>query len=336
MTDPNDDLRRLFSDATADIRPQGTLDDIRSRTETKVDPMTRRWFLPALVAAAVLGLVVGGGFWLQKDDGSTTALPSGTPGAVATDAPATADPTPTAVSVFYVGEGADGPRLFSETHRVTAANVPLAAVQAAATGTPDDADYRSYWPAGMLPEVRGVHFDGTGETAGITIDVGAAVAADRPRGVTAEQAAIEVQALVRTAQAAFGEKAPVEFYAGDSRLDTVLGVPGPTYTAGNDADDLALVSITSPANNVSVKPGALTVTGQAAAFEANVVWELLVGGDAVAQSGHATAQECCTLSPYEFTIKDLAPGTYTLVVHDTDESGEGKPENRDSKEIIVE
>lgn len=329
MTDPNDDLRRLFADATAEVRPQGTLDDIRSRTQ-KVDPMARRWFLPAVVAAAVLGVVVGGGFWLNHDGGSSTSfVPSGTP--------ATADPDPattTDVTVFYVGEGANGPRLFSETHQVRSANVPLAAVQAAAAGTPDDADYRSYWPTGT--SIDAVSFDGVGNAGTIAITVSGGDVAARPSGVTPEQAALEVQAVVRTAQAAFRAEAAVTFGVRSALSLTVLGVEGPTYSAGNDDEDLALVSISSPTNNEKVKPGDLTVTGKASAFEANVVWELLVGGDAVVQSGNATAQECCTLSPYEFTIKGLQAGTYTLVVHDTDESGEGKPENRDSKEIIVE
>ena len=80
----------------------------------------------------------------------------------------------------------------------------------------------------------------------------------------------------------------------------------------------------------------MTVEGRASTFEANVVWELRVGGDAVVQHGFTTAAECCTLSPYRFTIKDVQPGTYTLVVHDTDESGGRRPVNSDSKEIVVE
>jgi hypothetical protein len=99
---------------------------------------------------------------------------------------------------------------------------------------------------------------------------------------------------------------------------------------------MAPVQVTSLLNGQTVPAGDLEVEGVAAASEANVQWELLVGGDAVVQSGFATAAECCTLSPYSFTVKDLQPGTYTLVVHDSDESGEGRPTNQDSKEIVVE
>jgi hypothetical protein len=43
------------------------------------------------------------------------------------------------------------------------------------------------------------------------------------------------------------------------------------------------------------------------------------------------------MAPYEFTIKGVQPGTYTLHVHDTDPSGgEGLPPWRDTKRIVVE
>jgi hypothetical protein len=81
-------------------------------------------------------------------------------------------------------------------------------------------------------------------------------------------------------------------------------------------------------------PTRFEVSGQAATFEANVVWELMAG-DKVVRQGFTTAQECCTLSPYTFTVTAPA-GEYTLVVHDTDESdGEGVGTSQDTKRIIV-
>ena len=77
------------------------------------------------------------------------------------------------------------------------------------------------------------------------------------------------------------------------------------------------------------------MTGRAATFEANVVWELKRGADTV-RNGFTTAQECCTLAPYSFTVT-APPGDYTLVVHDTDESdGEGIGTSQDTKAITVE
>ena len=66
-----------------------------------------------------------------------------------------------------------------------------------------------------------------------------------------------------------------------------------------------------------------------------MVWELK-RGDAVVRNGFTTAQECCTLAPYSFTVT-APPGDYTLVVHDTDESdGEGVGTSQDTKDITVE
>ena len=49
------------------------------------------------------------------------------------------------------------------------------------------------------------------------------------------------------------------------------------------------------------------------------------------------AQECCTLSPFSFTVHNVRPGDYTLRVYDADQSGveEGKNEPADTKRITV-
>lgn len=328
----DDDLRQLFDDATADIRPQGTFDEIRIRTE-KVDPMARRWFVPSLAAAAVMALVIGGAFFATRDnDGPSTPGPAGSPTVDATGSPA--DKITRNTPVFYLGDGAREPRLFSESRELEADDadgIGLAAATAAIAGPPLDADYRTGWPEGL--SVEGVQ-DG-GDTIRVSFADGSA--AEQPRGSSPEEAQASVHALVRTVRAAYDSDAGVEFLIADEPADQVLGVDTSTpQTGGTDLDVLALVQITSPKNNQTVPAGEkFTVTGVAAAFEANVTWELLVGGDAVVDSGFTTAEECCRLAPYSFDLT-LEPGTYTLVVHDTDESGEGRPVNQDTKEIVVE
>ena len=97
---------------------------------------------------------------------------------------------------------------------------------------------------------------------------------------------------------------------------------------------LAQVQIASPADGAAVDASPFTVTGRAAAFEANVQWELMQG-DTVVKRGFTTAEECCTLAPYSFEVT-APPGTYTLVVHDEDPSGgEGLAPWQDTKEITV-
>jgi hypothetical protein len=82
-------------------------------------------------------------------------------------------------------------------------------------------------------------------------------------------------------------------------------------------------------------PSTFKVTGLAATFEANVSWELEQDGRSV-KHGVTTARVCCTLSPYSFTVRDVPAGRYTLVVHDTDESGAGGPYPwQDTKQLTV-
>lgn len=85
-------------------------------------------------------------------------------------------------------------------------------------------------------------------------------------------------------------------------------------------DDTVVVS--SPADGATVT-SPFTVTGTAVTFEGTVTWKLRPVGGGRVVDGFATAAECCTSSPYSFTV--TAPtGHYTLVVSDQDVSdGEG-------------
>ena len=326
----NDDFRQLFHEAASDIRPQGSLDDILDRTK-KVDPMTRRWFLPVIAAAAVIGLAIGGAVYLSGDDSpaSSTPPPAGSPSANPTTGTSGVEG---AVPVYFIGEAAQGPRLYREFQHLSvdqsADGLMRASVATAVTGSPDDPDYRNPWPQGTTVSAQG-------GSDRLRVDIRGDLH-DRPAGMSQAEADLAVQSLVYSAQAGWGKgPVPVQITLNGNPSDTVLGVPTSEPLA-SDSDVLAPVQISSPSNGTKVPAGDLKVTGVASAFEANVVWELLVGGDAVVKNGHATAAECCKLSPYEFTIEGLEPGTYTLVVHDEDMSGEGRPTNQDTKEIVVE
>jgi len=328
----NDDLRQLFADATSDIRPQGSLDDILDRSK-KVDPMTRRWFLPVVAAAAVIGLAIGGAAWLANDSNS----PNDDHGPLGGPAPTTGTGTATAeraVPMYFVGEAAQGKRLFREFQKLATCSSSCLLTAAVTRSLGDgavDPDYSSLWPNDVA--VQGAGYSGDL----ITIDLSAA-AHDRPSGMTAADAELAVQQAIFTAEAAVGKgRLPVRFTIDGGPTDTILGVPASEpLAAGDELDVLAPVQINSPSDGATVQAGPVTVEGLAATFEANVVWELMVGGDTVVQNGHTTAAECCKLAPYSFTIKDLQPGSYTLVVHDEDMSGEGRAVNQDTKEIVVE
>lgn len=319
-----DDLKQLFAEATANIRPQGTYDDIRTRTE-KVDPMARRWFLPTIAAAAMMALVIGGAFWITRDQNDPAAGPANTP-----------TTTERAVPVYYVGAAAQGDRLFREfqKQRVCAGAecLLLASARSAVSGTPQDGDYRNPWPAGT--SVASASYDGDV----LTVDLTGDQLGELPQGLRGSDGSLAVEQLIYSAQAGLGQgRVPVQLLVDGSRTPTVLGVPtAEPLAAAEELDVLAPVQISSPGDGQAFPAGDVKVTGVAAVFEANVLWELLVGGDAVVKSGFATAAECCKHAPYEFVLEDLEPGTYTLVVHDEDMSGEGRPVNRDTKEIVVE
>ena len=336
MTDARSDdegLRRALRDAVSDISPHGTLGDIRSRTD-KVVPM-KRWFLPTLAVAAVTALVVGGAFWLVHDDEHASTAPAGTPSqsAVSPSETASTDPAASrrAVPVYFVGATAHGKKLYREfqSQQVCAGDDCLlkAATVTALSGDPLDPDYSNPWPSGT--GVGDVSVEGGTLTVSLTGDVH-----DRPSGMSAADAELAVQQLIYSAQAGLGQgRPPVQLLLGGKHTDTVLGVPASEPLAAGNADDvLAPVQIDSPAEKASV-PGTFTVTGRAATFEANVVWELKQG-DTVVKHGFTTAQECCTLAPYSFEVTAPA-GDYTLVVHDTDESGAGRPVDEDTREITV-
>ncbi|MFL6022578.1 MAG: Gmad2 immunoglobulin-like domain-containing protein [Marmoricola sp.] len=341
MNDNDENLRELFADATADIRPHGSLDDILDRSK-KVDPMARRWFLPVVAAAAVIGFVIGGAVWLSNDSDSPGGPgPAGGPSGNATEGTGTVTAT---VPVYFVGATTQGKRLYREfqTEQVCrdADCLLEASARSAVAGTPDDPDYTNPWPAGST--VKSATYDGNVLTVDLhgpqtTADHGGIQGDPANSGGGRTSPDLAVQQLIYSAQAGLGKgRVPVQLLLDGQKVDSIMGTPAQAPLLASDGDTvLAPVQISSPGNGMTVGTGDLKVTGVASTFEANVVWELLVGGDAVVDQGHTTATECCTLSPYEFTIKDLKPGSYTLVVHDEDMSGEGRAVNQDTKEIVV-
>jgi Immunoglobulin-like domain of bacterial spore germination/Sporulation and spore germination len=332
MTTPpaNDsDLRHLLGDAVSDVHPESGPEQIRARARRQ---SASRW-VPLTVAAAVATVVViGGAAWLagQQPDNTQAAGPSTPKASPSQQASAGAGAGRTlSVPVYYVGDTASGPRLFAETHRVQHATQPepQVALQEAMTGAPLDPDY-----VNPLRD-QGVVATLTNEGGAVTIDFSEPL--NRPAGMNDERAQMALQSLVWTADAAVNGTGAVTFEVGGSPATEVLGVDTSAPVERASADSvLSTVSISTPSEGARV-PTQFEVTGQAATFEANVVWELKQG-EKIVRHGFTTATECCTLSPYKFTV-NATPGDYTLVVHDTDESdGEGVGTSQDTKTITVE
>ena len=329
MTTPTDDsdLRGLLAEAVSDVRPRGGPEEIRERAGR---PSASRWVPLTLGAAAATVLVIGGAaWWAQRQPDRPPAASPVEPRASGSAQPSAEAPPPRAVTVpaYYVGDTAAGRRLFAEERHVAdATGTDLqVAVDEALNGQPLDPDYDP-WP------VSGVTAEATTADGVITIDLSGL---SGPTGELDDaDARIALQALVWTADAATKTTLPVQFLVDGKPSDTLLATDVSSPVPPTSADSaLSPVQVTSPTEGATV-PTQFQVTGRASTFEANVVWELRQGEKTV-RNGFTTARECCTLSPYSFTVT-APPGTYTLVVHDTDESdGEGVGTSQDTRTITV-
>ena len=358
MTGDRTPAERRLADALHDtvdhLEPTGGLASVRARLEEATVTRSRpRPALLALAGAAAVAVVVGGVALATQDSGrpSSDAPPvatspdkspdestdESTDGA--TDSPGVVVGAK-AVPVYYLGDTPNGPRLFREFHRLGVApgdEVGIAVMEAVMT-TPDDPDYRTGWPAGTgMDGVTGP----SPEDDVVTIALSAPTVGslhDRPTGMSRAEAEMAVQQLVYTAQAALQERVPVRITLDGQLTDQVLGVPASEpLTNADEASTTASVWVISPQEGDTVRAGDVTVSGRGAFFEATVAWQLLQDGKVV-DRGAGMAQECCTLSPYTFTIPDVEPGTYTIRVYDEDMSGgaEGNGEAEDTKTVTVE
>jgi Immunoglobulin-like domain of bacterial spore germination/Sporulation and spore germination len=262
--------------------------------------------------------------------------PSEQPGTQATDAPAPSRPAgngngpgtkQVTVPVYYVAETSLGSRLFREFH-AAAGNFALdQAVEDAVAGNADDSDYGTAWPDGTTLQ-RAQLSGGV-----LSVDLSGPVR-NRPAGMSDTTARLALQQVVYTAQGVVQNRVPVTFLVDGSPASSVLGVSTAQAVPNAPADEvLAQVWVTSPSDGATVS-SPFTVEGVAAAFEANVQWELRQG-DTVVKRGFTTAQQCCTMAPYRFQVT-APPGEYTLVAHDEDASGQ-HPQGlwQDTKQVIV-
>ena len=333
------DLRTLLHDAVSDVEPELGLPEIQARTSASP---RRRWLPLAAAAVAVAVAAAGAGVWLTQEGTTETppathGVPHPSPSGWTSYGPLPrpsggAMSYPVTVPVYLIGSAPAGPRLFREFRRVNA-EMPETAWTAAATlaveGDTTDPDYTSLWPAATT--IRSVR---QGEGSGLfEVRFGGTAPTARPAGMSAAQARISLQQLAYTVQGTAHSTAPLVFFSGNRQVHRVLGVQIQHVLERAPANDvLAPVSITDPAQGATVG-NTFTVHGQAAAFEANVLWELL-RGDTIVRRGIARASECCRLSPYHFTVH--APsGSYTLVVHAVDASGQGRSVPQDTKQITV-
>jgi hypothetical protein len=238
------------------------------------------------------------------------------------------------VPVYYVTETPAGMRLAREFRSVPAPDGPVvAAVETMLSEAPRDPDYQRLWDASTDVESVEVNdgiieIDLTGSTDYTGAD---------------DVARLAIQELVYTVTAALasiGENGglPVHLLLDGEPIDKIWGnvdVSEPVERAPQ-VDVRQLVQINNPGEGALVGRS-FTVDGEAAVYEANVPWQILDDAGNEVQSDFTTAEACCQFSPFEFSV-ELEPGTYTVVVSESDPSGgaEGNPPMSDSRTFTVE
>jgi hypothetical protein len=311
MSHDDADVRAALRQAVAGIQTEGGLERIEQRLGEQTRGSAVKVVIGTIAAVAATALVIGGVSWLNHE----AKKPK----------PAPASGRDLTVHAYYLGRTAGGLRLFSE-HRALH-DVRTSDLQAAvdtALGTPEDPDYQPY------PGSPQATVSSDGDV--VVIDFDRASLASYPL-LSDLDAGMAVQALVWTVNDTVQRPVQVRFELAGQPARSLFGKVLNGTVSEQDADTV-LSPVSVDLSEGQEVPSGTTVYGKAATFEANVVWELRQG-EQVVRRGATTAGECCTLSPYAFRL-EAPPGGYTLVVHDTDESGgEGNGVTSDSKDIVV-
>jgi spore germination protein GerM len=351
-------LRRALHEQADDVLPSvDALSRIRRRTSRP--PLWRRPVVLGMAAASVtaLAVIVGSSWWLggSSDDTTTTgsdSSPSATtsPSPSVTESPTPSEPTETGttssspdsaptrnetVPVYYVTETTRGDRLVREYREVPAPDGPLvAAVTAMLAGSALDPDYnRSVW----LPDtrVRGV------EVKDDVIEVDFTGATDYT-GVRDEVAQVAVQQLVYTVTAAANDAGqngalPVQILVDGEPADAMWGQFDLSEPVGRapQLEILSPVQIHTPQDG-DVVGRSVTIDGVAVSFEGHLDWKIFDDEGNIVEESFTTTTESSTLAPFTFDV-DLEPGTYSVVVTESDPSGgEGAGPTSDTKNFTVE
>jgi len=265
--------------------------------------------------------------------GCTTATVGTAPPTAATAAPsATPDaPAERALPLYYVTDTPAGPRLAREFRRLPVDDEPTAAGTAAVTAlfaapVGSVPGHRNLWPAEAALAAPVTHADGV-----VTVDLDA-----RTDGTAPDEPLLAVQQLVYTVTGALGTTDPVRLLVAGEQVPRLwkdgvdTGFPVPR------ADPLGvrvLVGIDDPAEG-AVVGSPVRVAGEAAVFEATLVWEVRRDGTVV-RSGTATTAEGQRFAPYAFAVA-LPPGEYEVRIAEDDPSdGAGRPVMTDTRRITV-
>jgi len=285
----------------------------------------RRPARPAVWVAALLGAALLAGCTSSTAGTGPPVAPSAEPTVAA---PPSAPATQRALPLYYAVDSSAGPRLAREFRRLPVDTDPgtaaVTALFAAPAGTVPG--HRNLWAvdAGLAAPV-------THEGGVVTVDLDAAAAGTRP-----DDPALAVQQLVYTVTGALGTADPVRLLVAGEPVPRLWsdGVDTSQPVARADPLDVRLlVGIDDPAEGAALR-SPVRVSGEAAVFEATLLWEVRQDG-AVVLSGFTSTAEGQRFAPYAFSL-DLPPGEYEIQVAEDDPSaGAGRAVMTDSRRITV-
>lgn len=274
-------------------------------------------------------------------EGSTSSAPTSPATSTEPTETSSSGPAPTesgdatadtvAVPAYFVGDTPLGQRLFREFRDVPAGSPATEALGLITSGDALDPDYTTLLPSGTLTAAQ--------QSTSIDVALPDASWAQAPAGTTPEQARLAVQQVVHTVQGALQHQLPVTFTL-DGAPSPVLGLTAPEggFTPGEFTDEMALVSVTAPAEGDTVS-GSFTASGVASSFEGTVPWELRDASGSAVVKGSAQADGWLdALYPWESTVDltGVSPGTYTFVALTDDPSGgEGGGPTEDTRTVTV-
>lgn len=285
-----------------------------------------------LAVALPLSLLALGG--CATDTPEETPPPGGTATVEPVETPEetaepTTEPTPDTVTtmVYFPLDTRNGFVLGREPREVPDAPTMTGVVEAMIAG-PEDPDYGAVWnPATTVHSVEVA--DGV-----VTVDLSADA---RTANVGSALASLMVDQLVWTVtDAARDPSLAVQLTIDGAPAGELWGaiVWDTPVTRGDPMATRLLVGIDNLAEGATVT-SPVVVSGEANVFEATLLWSVLDDAGAEVQSGFAMSAEGQTFAPYSFEVT-LPPGTYTVVVSESDPSdGAGGTPMSDSRTITV-
>lgn len=208
-----------------------------------------------------------------------------------------------AIALYFVGDTAQGMRLYREFHKGETADSSIAnALNLLFRSKPLDPDYANLWPRDA--KVTKVSTDADLATIDLSFS---------SLNVGAESEMRAIDQVVWTATAADTSIKRIELRRDGKKVETLAGHVDTrgTFTREATYEVLAPVWITSVQEGDSTTVP-LTFGGVAQTFEANVEWQVLQGKKIVAR-GATTAEEAAPArTPWKVTVANLKPGSYTI------------------------